>query len=128
MGAFSLASAQSEIPNLVGVWKVKGEGAIMVRTDDGSKQSSVKYDFKSLDAKNVIEKQKGRSIYGYFKSPDKTEELVGVIGSDNRTIYWTGRYGYGQGVIVSPGKIEMIYRQIKEKGGQAWVETLIKQD
>ena len=123
----SLALAESKIPNLVGVWKVRGGGAIWTRQANDSAQAKDAIEFTKLDAKTVIEKQNGRLFYGYYKSPEKTEKFVGVVGHDNKTAHWTGRYGFGQARIVSPDTMQMIYLQTSPQGSQAWVETLTRQ-
>jgi hypothetical protein len=123
----SRALAESKIPNLVGVWKVRSEGAIWTRQANDSEQAKDSIEFTKLNAETVIEKQSGRLFYGYYKSPEKTEKFVGVVGHDNTTVHWTGRYGFGQARIVSPDTMQMIYLQTSPQGSQAWVETLTRQ-
>ncbi len=123
----SFALAQSKIPDLVGVWKVQGEGVLLIKKGNDSTQTKYSTDFQKLAAENVVEKQQGRLFYGYYKSPRKTEKFVGVISHDNKTAHWAGRFGFGQARIVSPKKMEVIYLQTNPQGSQAWVETLSKQ-
>lgn len=123
----SFALAESKIPNLVGVWKVQGEGAVLIKEGNDSTQTKFTTEFQKLNAQNVIEKQQGRLFYGYFKSPRKTEKYVGVISHDSKTAHWTGYYGFGQAKIVSSNKMEVIYLQTNPQGSQAWIETLVKQ-
>ena len=122
----SSAFSESKIPNLVGVWKVDGEGAVLTRKSDDSAKADVAVDFKKLDAESVIEKQQGRSFYGYYKSSVKTEKFVGVIGADNKSAHWVGRWGFGRVEIIAPDKMRVIYLQANPHGSQAWSETLTK--
>jgi hypothetical protein len=123
----SSALAQSKIPDLVGVWKVQGEGVLLNMKGNDSTQAKYSMDFHKPGAENVVEKQKGRLFYGYFKSPRKTEKYVGVISLDNKTAHWAGHFGLGQAKIVSPKKMEVIYLEANPQGSEAWVETLSKQ-
>ncbi len=125
--SFSFASSESSIPDLVGVWKTQSEAAILVVGKDDSKDEKDDVIFKKADAETVIEKQQGRVFSGYFKSPEKTEKLVGVIGHDNKTVHWSGRFGFGQARIVGPGKMETIYLQWNNQGSQAWFENLTRE-
>jgi hypothetical protein len=126
LGTVTMALAEPEIPNLVGVWKVQGEGAIWKRANNDAAGDKDKMIFKKLEAQNVIEKQEGRSFYGYYKSPDKKEKLVGVIGHDNESVHFSGRYGFGKGKLIAPDKMEVIYLQTTSKGSQAWLEILVR--
>ncbi len=123
----SVALAQSKIPGLVGAWKVESEGAVLIKEGNDSTQTKDTIEFRKLHAEFIVEKQQGRAFYGYFKSPQKTEKLVGVIGYDNKTAHWAGRFGFGQARIVSSERMEVIYLQANPKGSQAWIETLTKQ-
>jgi hypothetical protein len=123
----SFALAESNIPNLVGAWKVTSEGAVLIKAGKTSAKTNFRSEFTNLKAELVVEKQKGRAFYGYFKSPQKTEKLVGVIGYDNKTAHWAGRNGFGQAIIVSSDKMEVVYLQTSSAGSEAWVETLVKQ-
>jgi hypothetical protein len=123
----SFALAESEIPNLVGAWKVTSEGAVLIKAGKTSGKTNARSEFRNLNAELVVEKQKGSAFYGYFKRPQKTEKLVGVIGHDNKTAHWAGRNGFGQATIVSSDKMGVVYLQTSSAGSEAWVETLVKQ-
>ena len=122
----SFASAESKTPNLVGPWKVTSEGAVFIKDGNASAQTNHSSEFRTLKAEFVVEKQKGRAFYGYFKSLQKTEKFVGVIGYDSKTAHWAGSNGFGQARIVSSDKMEVIYLQNSSAGSQAWIETLVK--
>jgi hypothetical protein len=123
----SLAVAESAIPNLIGVWKITGTGAILARQSADANPTGETTTFEKLDAENVFVKQEGRVFSGYYKSGGKKEKLVGVISHDNKSAHWAGRFGFGHAKIVSSDTMKVIYLQTNSEGSQAWLETLVRQ-
>ena len=106
--SFCLAGPQ--IPNLVGAWEVKSEGGVLVRGDKTGKTTHWEPKQTSLKAEANVTKQNGRVLYGTFKSSRATENFIGVIGHDNKTLYLVDEDGYLDGKIISNDRIEVIYR------------------
>jgi hypothetical protein len=107
--------AGQEIPNLVGAWEVKSEGAVMVRGDKPGKTTHWEVKQTSLTAEVNITKQNGRVVYGTFKSSRVTENLIGVIGYDNKTFHFADEDGFADGKIIGNDSIEFIYRHVTQK-------------
>jgi hypothetical protein len=73
----------------------------------------------NLTAELVITKQEGRVLYGIFTSSLATENMAGVIGWDNKTLYLVDMDGFTDATIVSPDKITSIYRHVGDKDAVA---------
>lgn len=107
--------ADSPIPNLIGKWEIKAEGGMLLRTDKPGEITHWEPSQTTLAAEADIYKQTGRVFYGKFKSKRATEEFVGVIGPDNKTIYFSDSDGFLDGWIINNDKIEHIYRHTTPK-------------
>lgn len=77
--------ADSEIPNLVGTWTVKGEGGVSARAGGPSPTTHYSGEFSTLTAEAVVTKQQGRVIHGIFTSQKSRENFVAVVGPDNNS-------------------------------------------
>lgn len=108
----SLCLANSEIPNLVGVWEVRSEGGVIIRGDKTGKTTHFEAKQTSLKADLEITKQDGRVLYGTFRSSRATENFIAVIGHDNKTLYYVDEDGFADGRIINTDKIESIYRHV----------------
>lgn len=108
----SVCLAESDIPDLVGTWTVKGEGGVIIRGDKPGPTTHYKDGFGSLDAEAVVTKQQGRIMHGIFKSPSASEKFIAAIGPDNTTIYYADQDGFIDGKIINKDTIEVVYRQV----------------
>lgn len=104
--------AESAIPNLMGTWNVKAEGAVLVKGGASGAKTHHSGDFSRLTAEAIVTKQQGRVLHGIFKSAKATENFVGVLGMDNKSFYFADEDGCLEGKIISKDKIEIIYRHI----------------
>jgi len=108
--------AEAAIPNLVGTWNVKSEAALL--TKEGNAPGEWTHhtnEFSILNAELTITRQQGRVVYGTFKSKMATENMAGVIGWDNKTLYMVDQDGYTDATIVSKDKITSVYRHVGAK-------------
>lgn len=112
-------AAESDIPNLVGTWTVQSEAALLFKTDEVGQWTHHRQEFSTLSAEIVITKQQGRAFYATFTSKMATEKMVGVIGWDNRTIYFVDQDGFTDATIVDKDKITCIYRHVGGKDSVA---------
>jgi len=109
----SICLASQEIPNLVGHWKVKVEGATLIRDKNIGKSAHFGDENQTtLEAEADITRQKGRVIYGTFKSSRATEQFVGVIGHDNKSMYYADEDGYDDCKIINNDTMEIVYRHV----------------
>jgi hypothetical protein len=110
--AAGVCFAAPEIPNLVGTWTVKAEGAVFAKgTAPGSKTHHAG-DFSTLTAEAVVTAQQGRVVRGTFKSARATENFVAVIGFDNKSFFYADEDGASDGRIVSKDRIDVVYRHV----------------
>jgi hypothetical protein len=109
----SLCLADQEIPNLVGHWTVKVEGATLIRDKNVGKSAHFGDENQTtLEAEADITSQKGRVFYGMFKSSRATEQFIGVIGHDNKSMYYADEDGFDDGKIISNDTMEIVYRHV----------------
>lgn len=104
--------ADSDIPNLVGTWTVKGEGGVSAKAGGPAPTTHHSGEFSTLTAEVVMTKQQGRVIHGIFKSQKSSENFVAVIGPDNKSFYYADGDGFIDGKIVSKDRIDVIYRHV----------------
>ena len=112
LGGAKIGCADSQIPNLVGTWVVKAEGAVLQRGAGYGVKTHHKGEFSTLTAEAVVEKQKGPVLHGTFTSPRATEKFVAVIGPDNRTFSYADEDGFVDGRIVDKDTIQITYRHV----------------
>ena len=102
--------ADSEIPNLVGIWSVQAEGAVLLKGAAHGAKTHHRGEFSTLKAEWVVTKQQGRVLHGIFKSPRATEKFVAVIAVDNKSLYEADEDGFLEGQISNNDTINIIYR------------------
>lgn len=102
--------ADSAIPNLVGTWTVKNEGAVISKDKTPGVKTHFSGEFSAIAAELVVTKQQGRVLHGTFTSPKATEKFVGVIGTDNKSIYLADEDGFIDGKIINKDRIDVVYR------------------
>ncbi|MGO8881697.1 MAG: hypothetical protein ACLPVO_01925 [Desulfomonilaceae bacterium] len=109
----SVCLADSDIPNLVGTWTTKSEAGLLIKkgNEPGPKTHHTQ-PFSSLNAEAVITKQQGRIMHGTFKSHRATENFVGAIGLDNKTLYCSYEQGFLEGKIIDKDTIQIVYRHV----------------
>ena len=107
--------AEPEIPNLVGTWAVQSEGAYLRKGSEPGTWAHFQDGINSVTAEFVVTKQQGRVFYGTFTSKRTTENVVGVIGWDNKSAYFVDHDGFTDATIVNKDKMTCIYRHVGEK-------------
>jgi len=110
MFAAGTCLADSAIPNLVGTWTVKNEGAVISKDKAPGAKTHFSGEFSTLAAELAVTKQQGRVLHGTFTSPKATEKFVGVIGMDNKSIYLADEDGFIDGKIINKDRIDTVYR------------------
>ena len=116
--AVGICTAQvpkAQVPNLVGNWSGSENGYF---ASNGSYKLA-----ENLSVNLAIIEQKNRLFTGNLTFPYEngtkiTENLSGVIGLDNKTLYIAEfKEGYDLGAIISNNEIELIYLQDGKMGG-----------
>jgi hypothetical protein len=102
--------AESGIPNLVGTWTVKADGAVLVKGAAPGAKTHQSGEFSALNAEAVVTRQQGRVLHGTFTSPRATENFIAVIGLDNQSFSYADEDGFMEGKIISKEKIQLVYR------------------
>ena len=123
-----VCSAAEKLPNLIGTWIVKSEGAVLTKGSSPGDWTHYQGRLSNITAELVITKQEGRVFYGTITSKLASENLAGVIGWDNKTLYLVDMDGFTDATLVSPDKITSIYRHTTDKDSvvAAGVWTRIK--
>ena len=110
-----VCSASESVPNLVGTWAVKSEAALLTKGNSPGEWTHHQTPLSTLTAEIVFTKQQGRVFYATFTSKLATENMAGVIGWDNKTLYLVDMDGFTDATIVTPDKITCIYRHVGAK-------------
>jgi hypothetical protein len=113
--ASGVCFAKESMPNLIGTWAVKSEAALLTKGGPPGDWTHHRDALSNLTAEIVITKQEGRVFYATFTSKLATENMAGVIGWDNKTLYLVDMDGFTDATIVSPDKITCIYRHVGDK-------------
>ena len=113
--ATGVCFAEEKLPNLVGTWSVKSEAGLLTKGGPPGDWTHHRDALSNLTAEIVITKQEGRVFYATFTSKLAMENMAGVIGWDNKTLYLVDMDGFTDATIVNPDKITCIYRHVGEK-------------
>ncbi len=104
--------ADDGIPNIVGTWIVRADGAVLVKGANQGQKTHHSGEFSALTAEVIVDKQQGRMLRGTFKSARATENFVAAIGLDNKSFFYADEDGVLEGKIVNKDKIDVIYRHV----------------
>ena len=105
--------AQSNIPNLTGIWNVESIGSVMPKLDMPGKWTHHKDSYSHLSAQAVVTDQQGRVLHGMFTAPlGKNESFIAVIGMDNSSLYFADQDGFMDLKIVNNDLMTGIYRHV----------------
>ena len=107
--------AEPDIPNLVGTWAVQSEGAYISKGSEPGTWSHFQDGTNAISAEFIVTKQQGRVFYGTFTSKRNTENVIGVIGWDNKSAYFVDQDGFTDATLVNKDKMTCIYRHVGEK-------------
>lgn len=106
------AFAQDDIPDLTGAWNGHAIGGAHfgeLQHDEPTEQPVFKD--VSMPWTLTIERQDGRGLIGTWASPQHSELLVGVIRSDNRTVYFVDEDTHFDATIIADGQMELCARE-----------------
>jgi hypothetical protein len=118
--------ADSAIPNVVGTWTVQAEGGVLLKDSASASKTHHTGEFSSITAEAVVTKQKGRVFHGVFKSAKATEKFIGVIGMDNKSVYYADEDGTMEGKLVSKNRMNVVYRHVTTSNTVVGVGTWIR--
>jgi hypothetical protein len=99
--------AADAVPDLMGTWQCKSQAVVVGKL--GHTEHSDKPVFTSVELTIRIDGQEGMLIYGVKESKKGSEEILGVIKPDNKSIYMTDLDGYYVGTLLSPDQMETVY-------------------
>ena len=114
------ALAQDAIPDLKGVWSGKGTGGV-VAGNLGHQEASNEPRFKdtSVTWTITIDQQQGPGLIGSWASPNKKEELIGVIRPDNKPVLFVDPDTFFSGMLRSENEMEACLQE----NGESLVAT-----
>lgn len=112
--ASSSGFAQSHIPNLKGVWVMKSNAVVHEKKDEmqPERHVDVRKGFTEVEFVFTIDKQEGFRFSGKKSSDKRKEDISGVIGFDNKSIYMVDDDGMMLCRLVAPDKMEQIYLHV----------------
>ncbi len=114
------AFAQDAIPDLKGVWSGQATGGV-VAGNLGHQAASNEPRFKdtSVTWTITIVEQEGPGLIGTWASPSKSEELIGVIRPDNKTVHFVDPDTFFSGWLRSENEMETCLQE----NGESMVAT-----
>jgi hypothetical protein len=104
--------AESEVPNLVGKWSGKAEGALILKGEAPSKRVHATDAFFALTYSLDFTEQQGRLVRGTRTSARYTEQVVCVIDYDNESIRCTDEDGVLDGELENNNEITYHYHHV----------------
>jgi hypothetical protein len=114
------------MPNLVGNWTLTNfEGATFenspghLNTNSTGNVTWISKDFPAGEVMLFIKEQRGHTFAGTWmrpSNPENVETIIGVIASDNNSIYMTNGDTYREGRLVSPSEMELIGTENNSEG------------
>lgn len=108
-----LLFAGSDIPNLKGKWTGKTYGIKYGKGDPKAhKKDSELEKPGELVFTMAIDFQDKRVFSGIRSSSRNSERILGVISSDNKTLYFVDEDGYLDGRLLGKDKMEVVYREV----------------
>lgn len=115
-----VASAADSPPSLVGTWSGKATGGV-VGGNLGHQDASNEPRFKdtSVTWTITIDRQEGPGLVGSWASPNKKEELIGVIRPDNVTVLFVDPDTYFSATLRSENEMEACLQE----NGESLVAT-----
>ncbi len=102
-----------DIPNMVGNWTGTFDGAAWLKNTDYQTTGSATY--YEANYTLAIKEQNGTRFVGKLISainPLNSQVVLGVIGSDNKTITMVDERGYMWGVMNSSTEMELSYQTV----------------
>ncbi len=110
---------------LEGIWEGTESGAVLSgNVKHRNKTTQETEYFSGLGIKFIFEKPQGHLFHGKKISENHTEEFVGVMSRDKKTIYFSDDDGYSIGTIIDPDTIEYIYLHSGKDSKAAAISTL----
>ncbi|MEZ5583471.1 MAG: hypothetical protein R3F37_12660 [Candidatus Competibacteraceae bacterium] len=109
------AFARVDIPDLKGEWVMTHEAVIQSNKAELPPNRHLDEEgFVSLDFVITIDQQEGFKFSGTKSSKQRKENIAGIIGFDNQSVYMVDDDGVMQCRIVGPDKMEQIYFHVAE--------------
>ena len=114
----------TSIPNLTGTWVAQIDGALMTKSDIPGPWAKRTKEFETVTGQHVITRQQGRVLQGVFSSSQgKDEPFIGVIGMDNKAVYFADMDGIMDCQIVNNDLMTGVYRHVTQNETVAGVGT-----
>jgi len=124
------ATAQSDIPNLVGTWTGTFTGGVRKGGGDlapaDATPTFVHEGMNRVYTLKIVE-QNGRGIVGSWSSVKGSEDIQGVIRLDNQTVLFVDPDSYQSARILSPSELEFCNQTTNAKDRFAFCFLLKRQ-
>ena len=115
----TVASAQTDVPDLKGSWSSTAEVAEHV-------DSTAKPSFLTLPFTITIEQQEGRGFAGSLASARASDPLIGRIRSDGRRLHMVDNDGTLTGELRGPDEMELCRTEVTPQSMNVYCATLTR--
>lgn len=114
LGMTGIGLAQSNIQDLKGTWTMECFAIGHEKPAQGTqpKIHAEKLDFHDFKMTLVIERQEGFRFSGHIESSRRKETISGVIGFDNKSVYFVTDAGMEMATLVAPDKMQAVYMRV----------------
>ena len=125
LASATVASAQTDIPDLKGSWS--GTAEIVHRSEVAEHvDPSAKPSFPTLPFTITIEQQEGRGFAGSLASARASDPLIGKIRSDGRQLHMVDNDGTLTGELLRPDEMEVCRTEVTPHSMNVYCATLTR--
>ena len=107
----TLASAQTDVPNLKGTWTSTTEVALRSKASEHIDPTG-ETTFTTIPFTITIERQDGRRFAGSWTSARASDPLIGIIRSDGKRLHMVDNDGTLAGELVGADEIEVCRTEV----------------
>ncbi|MCP4384674.1 MAG: hypothetical protein GY798_25220 [Hyphomicrobiales bacterium] len=122
------AGADDPIPDLTGVWSGKVEAGVMRGIQHHEPEATdPTFGNYELTFTLAIERQEGGAVVGTWSSPNHSEEILGVLRGDGKTLILVDEDSHFDGLLLSPTSMELCLAETHDDAMGAWCLQMKKQ-
>ena len=108
----TLASAQTDVPDLKGTWTSTTEVALRSEASEHIDPTGGETTFTTIPFTITIERQDGRRFAGSWTSARASDPLIGVIRSDGKRLHMVDNDGTLAGELVGADEMEVCRTEV----------------
>ena len=108
----TLASAQTDVPDLKGTWTSTTEVALRSKASEHIDPTGAETTFTTIPFTITIERQDGRRFAETWRSARATDPLIGIIRSDGKRLHMVDNDGTLAGELVGADEMEVCRTEV----------------